>query len=470
MNKQFFLYFILALSMIIVSCGGRKTNKKIGVPDNSLRGASCEVKLITLDPGHFHAALIQKSMYKQVDPIVHVYAPEGEELKAHLQKINDYNSRSDQPTAWIENVYSGDDYIEKMIADKKGNLVVISGNNRLKTAYIKKSVEAGLNVLADKPMVITAENFPVLEEAFRIAEQKGVLLFDDMMERYEITTILQRELSQVTEIFGTLRSGNIEHPAVEEISIHHFYKNVSGKPMIRPTWFFDVKQEGEGIVDVTTHLVDLVQWGCFPEQVIHKSDIEILRARHWRTEMKLGDFKEVTGKNRFPDFLSDVIKDGKLNVFSNGEILYKIKGFVAKVSVEWRFKAPEGTADTHYSIMRGCNCNLEIRQGEIEKFVPTLYVNAIEGADLTKLASNIKRAIQNSRYVGLGLDQIDDFCWKVIIPDKYKVGHEAHFSQVTEKYLEYLKQGKLPDWEVPNMIAKYFTTTQALELAKKSTD
>lgn len=468
MKNQLFLYVILAISMIIVSCGGGKTNKKIGVPDNFFTGASCEVKLITLDPGHFHAALIQKSMYKQVDPVVQVYAPEGEELKAHLQKINDYNSRSDQPAAWIENVYSGDDYFEKMIADKRGNLVVISGNNRLKTDYIKKSVEAGLNVYADKPMVITSENFPVLEEAFRIADQKGVLLFDDMMERYEITTILQRELSQVSEIFGALQPGNAEQPAVEEVSIHHFCKNVSGKPMIRPAWFFDVKQEGEGIVDVTTHLVDLVQWGCFPEQVIHKSDIELLRARHWMTEIKLDEFKEVTGKNRFPDFLSDDIKDGKLNVFSNGEILYKIKGYYAKVSVEWRFKAPEGTADTHCSIMHGTMSALEIRQGSEEKNDPTLYIIANDGCDLNKFSADLEKIVKGLPQNGLSIQNVNKNTWKVMIPRELKVGHEAHFAQVTAKYLEYLKAGKLPDWEVPNMITKYFTTTRALELAKKT--
>lgn len=36
------------------------------------------------------------------------------------------------------------------------------------------------------------------------------------------------------------------------------------------------------------------------------------------------------------------------------------------------------------------------------------------------------------------------------------------------KNLEYLQKGKLPDWEVPNMITKYFITTQALELALKN--
>jgi len=58
--------------------------------------------------------------------------------------------------------------------------------------------------------------------------------------------------------------------------------------------------------------------------------------------------------------------------------------------------------------------------------------------------------------------------WKVEIPDQYMVGHEAHFGQVTGKYLEFLAEGKMPEWEVPNMIVKYYTTTGALKLAQQS--
>jgi hypothetical protein len=39
---------------------------------------------------------------------------------------------------------------------------------------------------------------------------------------------------------------------------------------------------------------------------------------------------------------------------------------------------------------------------------------------------------------------------------------------VTERFLEYLVNGNMPDWEVPNMIAKYYTTTHALRLAEES--
>jgi len=44
--------------------------------------------------------------------------------------------------------------------------------------------------------------------------------------------------------------------------------------------------------------------------------------------------------------------------------------------------------------------------------------------------------------------------------------HEEHFAQVTSGFLKYLSEGELPDWEVPGMITKYFTTTSALKIAK----
>ena len=37
-----------------------------------------------------------------------------------------------------------------------------------------------------------------------------------------------------------------------------------------------------------------------------------------------------------------------------------------------------------------------------------------------------------------------------------------------EKYLGYLKNHDMPDWEVPNMLAKYYITTTALDMARQS--
>jgi hypothetical protein len=56
----------------------------------------------------------------------------------------------------------------------------------------------------------------------------------------------------------------------------------------------------------------------------------------------------------------------------------------------------------------------------------------------------------------------------VTIPEKYRVGHEAHFAQVTKQFLGYLRDQKsLPAWEKANMLAKYYTTTKGVELSRK---
>lgn len=463
------LFIALALTVIMSACSGGGQQEKSEEQKNMFTGAENEVKLMTLDPGHFHAALVQKNMYKQVDPTVHVYAPEGPDVQGYLSLINSYNSRSENPTAWKEEVYTGPDFLEKMLEEKPGNLMVTAGNNAKKTEYILKTVEAGINVLADKPMVITPENFSMLEEAFQKAEENDVLLYDIMTERYEINTILQKELSQLPEVFGTLQKGSPENPAITKESVHHFFKYVSGSALKRPAWFFDVEQQGEGIVDVTTHLVDLIQWEAFPEVILSKKDVEILSGKRWTTDLTPEMFEKVTKLDEFPGYLQKDVEDGVLKVYSNGEINYTLKDVHAKVSVIWNFQAPEGAGDTHYSIMRGTQCDLIIKQGEEEGYKPQLYIEANPETDIKEFAGSLYNGVQGltSKYAGLELEKLNDTTWKLNIPEKLKVGHEAHFGQVTEKYLGFLVDGKLPEWEVPNMIVKYYTTTEGMKAAMK---
>ena len=450
---------------MLSSCGTGGTKKQSVKSDTAMEN-KYEVRLMTVDPGHFHAALVQRIMYPQVDPEVHVYAPEGTDYVLHLNRIRGFNERTVDPTNWNEIVYTGPDFFEKMLEDKPGNVVVLSGNNKLKADYITSSVNAGLNVFADKPMIISQEDFPKLQEAFKVAAEKGVLIYDIMTERFEVTTILQKLLSMKEEIFGKLTAGTPEEPAVTKISVHHYLKLVAGAPNIRPGWFFDVEQQGEGIVDVTTHLVDLVQWECFPEQILAPSDVNVIAARRWPTVITKDEFKAVTNLDEFPDYLQKDIKDGKLNVFANGEIVYQIKGVWAKVSVTWNYKPPAGGGDTHFSIMRGTNCDLVIRQGEEQKFKPTLYVENIKGTAVRDFTETLRKALATLPYDSLTIEPVGKNALMINIPDRYRVSHEEHFGQVTERFLEYLKAGKLPDWEVPGMITKYYTTTTGLKKAK----
>ncbi|MDP4222564.1 MAG: putative oxidoreductase C-terminal domain-containing protein [Bacteroidota bacterium] len=453
--------------LLLMSCGSGGSKKQPAEKLSEKVDSSYNVNLITVDPGHFHAALVQKTMYPQVSPVVHVYAPEGPDVQQHLSRIESYNKRADNPTSWNEIVYKRDDFFEKMLSEKAGNVVVLSGNNRKKAEYITRSVEAGLNVLADKPMIITPADFPKLVHAFQTAKGKGLLLYDIMTERFEVTTILQKLLSQKEEIFGKLIPGTRENPAVTKVSVHHFSKIVSGAQLQRPAWFFDVDQQGEGIVDVTTHLVDLVQWECFPGQILDTSDVRIENARRWPTVISKEEFKGVTGLDDFPAFLHKDVKDGKLNVYSNGEFIYQIKGVWAKISVTWKYMPPAGGGDTHYSVMHGSVCDLVIRQGAEEKYLPTLYVENIKSMPVNTLTEKLNAALKTLPYDSLSIEPVNKNTLKINVPNKYRVTHEEHFGQVTEKFLEYLKDGKLPEWEIPGMITKYYTTISALKKAKE---
>jgi len=426
-----------------------------------------KIRLITLDPGHFHAALMQKYMYPEVDSIVHVYAPVGMDVQSHLNLIEKYNTRTQDPTSWIQKVYTGNDFLQKMFEEKAGNVVVIAGNNLKKTEYIRKSLDSGFNVLADKPLAIDSKGFRLLEEAFRIAQKKKLLLYDIMTERFEINSILQKELSELPEVFGVLQKGSRDKPAVIKESIHHFYKVVSGQPLVRPSWFFDVRQQGNGIVDVTTHLIDLIQWVCFPGKALdYKKDIIISDAERWSTPLSQDQFKMVTGSSSFPAYLSNDVKNGMLNVYSNGRINYQLKGVHATVSVLWNFQAPAGTGDTHYSLMRGSKANLIIRQGKEQNYQPVLYIEAVDSVKRPEFEDILRKNIVKiqEKYPGVDIKN-DGNVWEVTVPSKYRVSHEEHFAQVTRRFIEYLKKGELPGWEVPNMLAKYYTTTMALEKA-----
>ncbi len=430
--------------------------------------ADASVKLMTLDPGHFHAALVQKSMYPQVDPVVHVYAPGGADLDLHLKRVEAYNTRAENPTHWQERVYTGADFLDRMVQEKPGNVVVISGNNARKGDYILRSVQAGLNVLADKPMAINPADFEKVRQAFKEAEKRGVLLYDIMTERHETTTILQRELSKMPAVFGELEKGTPATPAITKESVHHYFKYVSGNPLQRPPWFFDVKQQGEGIMDISTHLVDLVQWEAFPDIALQPSDVTVISARRWTTKISREQFKKATGLDEFPDYLKPQVNAaGELEVYCNGEFIYKLRGVTAKVSVIWNFQSPEGAEDTHFSIMRGTRANLVIRQGKEQNYKPTLYVEKKTDASDAEFEKTLLASLSKLQgiYPGVTAKKIAG-AWEIIVPDKFKIGHEAHFAQVMDDYLKYLAAGKLPDWEVPNMITKYYTLMEAYRLSR----
>ena len=434
----------------------------------SVPSPSPTVTFMVADPGHFHAALVLKNSYPGVDSTVYVYAPDGPELQDFNNRVKSYAERAKDPAAWKMIEYKDADFFEKMIAEKPGNVLILAGNNRKKSDYILKAIQNGINVFSDKPMAITPADFGNLKIAFTEAQKRGLFLYDIMTERFEITSMLQKELLHSAAVFGELLPGTEEDPSVTKESVHHFFKYVSGTKLTRPPWFFDVHQQGEGIADVTTHLADLVQWACFPGQIIdYQKDITISSARHHATPLTPAQFREVTGLTEWPDYLIPSLReDSVLQVYSNGEINYRIKGVNARISVVWNYRPPEGGGDTHYSVMKGTKARLEIRQGQEQNYRPELYVFPV--ASGSEWQSELDKSVKGlaASYPGIGFEPYQTG-FRILIPDALRTGHEYHFGQVTGRFLEYLRKGSLPEWEVPNMLAKYWLTTTAMKMANE---
>jgi predicted dehydrogenase len=426
--------------------------------------AADQAKLIILDPGHFHAALVQKDMYPWLDPTVSVYAPMSPDVVDYLNRIALFNTRKENPTTWKIELHAGADFLERMLKEQAGNkqpgnVVVLTGRNRPKIDRIEASIGAGLHVLADKPWIIASKDMPRLERVLDQAEKRNLVAYDIMTERFEITSILQKDLVNDDAIFGTLVPGTDTEPAVSARSVHHLIKVVAGVPLRRPAWFFDVNEYGEGLSDVGTHVVDLVQWSAFPNDAIdYKKDIQLLSGRRWPTVISKSDFERVTGESNFPASLAAHVKNGSLDYDCNNSVHYTVRGAHVALDIRWNWESADG--DVYEASFHGSKARVELRQGAAQRFIPELYVVTQDPAALDRWV-----AAKQTSYPGLAIERHAGEA-RIVIPEKYRVGHEAHFAQVTNRFFDYLKApATLPKWERSNMLVKYFIATRGVEIA-----
>jgi predicted dehydrogenase len=428
-------------------------------------------RLIVLDPGHFHAALVQKESYQQLDPRVSVYAPLGPELLDYLSRIYLFNTRKPEPTRWDLDIHCTDEPLTRMLSAKPGNVVVLAGKNDTKIDRIRASIQGGLNVLADKPWIISSADLPKLEASLRLAEEQQLVAYDIMTERYEVTSQLQRELVNTPDIFGTLDPGTAGNPGINARSVHNIMKLVSGLPLRRPAWFFDINIQGEALADVGTHVVDLVQWTAFADCAInYRADVQVLDGRRWPLILSPAQFQTVTGETLLPDWLESNVHEGNLHYFCNNSVHYKLRGIHVKMDILWDWQAPEGAGDVYEASFRGTRSRIEVRQGRAENHRPELSVvpSTTSSGEPVFSALHEKIGRLQSRWPGLDSAQIGDEV-RILIPDEFRVGHEAHFAQVTRRFFDYLAEpSSMPVWETPNMLAKYHVTTRGVELAREN--
>ncbi|MEY4788181.1 MAG: hypothetical protein RLZ61_399 [Planctomycetota bacterium] len=420
---------------------------------------------VQVDPGHFHSALVLKESLDGVASTIHVYSELDQLLLNHLSLVSGFNQRADNPSNWKLEVHTGPDSLDRLIKEKMGEAVIIAGHNRSKIKTILACLENGFHVLADKPWVIEAVDFPLLEKALKVAQEKNLVVMDIMTERWEVVSMLQRELSNSLEIMGPfLKTGR---PALSLRSSHSLCKKVNGLQLRRPVSFFDIAEQGEGLTDVGIHLVDLSMWLLFPDKGIHKNDIRIKSATRWPTILDLSQFQAATGQEKYPASLDDYVEGDCLTYFGNNTVDFEIHGLNIHVDTRWDFMAGPDGLDTYSAITRGEKARIELRQNEATNFESEIFVKPVSHSmDQLQMLLEAKIKDISQKYEGLGLIRHDEE-FQLSIPKKLRTGHESHFGMITRQFLSHLrKESPIPSWEFANHLSRYFITVEGVKMSR----
>ncbi|MCZ7635861.1 MAG: hypothetical protein M5U12_07330 [Verrucomicrobia bacterium] len=234
-------------------------------------------------------------------------------------------------------------------------------------------------------------------------------------------------------------------------------------PNLRPAWFFDIAEQGEGLTDVGTHLVDMVSWVLFPDTAIDdEREVQVLRGRRWPTSLSLAEYQRVTGQASFPGTLQPPPVGGRFDYYCNNAVDYLLRGVHVRLETTWEFAAAPGRKDTERVVFRGSRARVEVRQDPEDQYRREVYVVPNETADAAALHAAVQRrlAALSVEISGLAVERQTSRL-RVVIPERLRLGHEEHFAHVVQRFLEYVRNPRLlPAWEKPNLLAKYRITTR----------
>ena len=418
--------------------------------------------LVVVNPGHFHAALTLRKRHPLLADAVYVYAEDGPELKDFLRLVDSFNRRQKEPTSWRLHVYCGADYLDALLRERSGDVAIVAGKNNTKLKTMQRLHQAGLHVLGDKTWLIDGSELDLVRQI----TASPPLVMDIMTERYEMATRLQQALCRNEDVFGRFRSDGNE-PAVYMKSVHHLYKEVNGEPLVRPVWYFDYKVQGEGITDVTTHLVDLAQWMVAGDEgADYNRDISLKAARQWPTQIPLEIFSRITGLDRFAQYAAGDVSNGMLHYLCNASIQYELRGVPVEIDSIWDLAIPQGGGDTHYGILRGNLADLIIDQGPDTGFDPRLRIVPVAKSEGFEVALRTALAQLDQICPGAGC-QNDENGYQITIPAAMHHGHEARFAQVLDQFLGYVNAGAWPRRVSEELVAKYTLLANAYDLSHR---
>ncbi|MCZ6888555.1 MAG: hypothetical protein O7H39_08670 [Gammaproteobacteria bacterium] len=416
--------------------------------------------LLFYEPGHFHAALCLRISNSRVSEDVHLYARQGPELEAFLSLVQAFNQRADAPTRWRVHVHESSDLLAALIDERRGDAVILAGRNDGKLETIARLHEAGLPVLADKPWLTDASALPHLDTV----TSGGPLAMDIMTGRYGALARVRRLIVAREQLFGGFVTDHAEGFAIEIGSKHHLYKIVNGRPLRRPAWYYDVAVQGDGMVDIHSHMIDQVQWLVAGEvELDYERDFRLTTARRWQTPVPLDLYRESTGEAAFPASVEDAVSDDVLALSCNGAIEHALLGVSARQHAEWSQREPEGGGDLQSNVVRGRRVSVQMRHGPETGFAPELHVVPAPGEDVRV---ELEAAVDDwqEAFPGIGLEP-SSIGFRLTWPAGLDGGHETHFALMLDEFLDYLDAGVWPAALLPRIRSRYTLLARARELS-----
>jgi predicted dehydrogenase len=409
--------------------------------------------LLFLEPGHFHAGLTLREPNPRVSEEIFVYASDGPDLRDFLALVERFNRRAERPTRWRPTVVTGTDPLARLIAERRGDAVVLAGRNGGKARTFRRLHEAGFHVLGDKPWVVEPEDIAEV----RASLAGWPLVMEFVTGRHDVAARLFKRLVDSRELFGEFRTGaGADAPALELASVHHLEKLVDGAPLRRPPWYFDVRVQGGGAVDITTHVVDQTQW-LFEDRDA-KGPLRLEAARQWATPVPREAFRRITGEPDFPAALTPWVRDGVLDCACNAELRYRISGVSARANVSWILATPAGGGDTSETLARGTRADVAMERTARTGYQRKLLVcpHVASRATLVDLVAALR-----GEFAGIEVAPTDGDRHEVTIPAALDHGHESHFPLVLDEFLTAIDERRWPGARAGRTLAKYTLLAEA---------
>jgi predicted dehydrogenase len=406
--------------------------------------------LLFLDPGHFHAALTLRVPQTRAADEVFVYARDGAELRDFLALVERFNRRSEHPTRWRPLVTTSDDPLGRLVDERRGDVVILAGRNGGKAHTIRRLHESGFHVLADKPWLVE----PADLEHVRRSLAGWPFAAEIMTGRHDVAAGLVKRLVGAPALFGDFLD---DGAAIEQESVHHLEKLVDGAPLRRPWWFFDVRVQGSGPVDIPTHVVDQAQWLVDGDAAAPA----LLSARAWPTQVPAEAFRRITGEKEFPPALQPFVDGDTLSYRCNAELVYRIGRVTASAATRWNLSPAPGGGDSSRNIAHGTRADIRLEQSARTGHRRRVFVEP--RADTAEVGRALRDTVAawQAELSGVAVAPAGPDTWEVTMPSSLDGGHETHFARVLDEFLRVVDDQRWPTALAQRTLAKYTLLSEA---------